>query len=124
MCSVARVGRASPSAHPVGRQPTPWTCPSAHSHACPPLARRRRPPRRAVHGDRPFRRIALCSSVALAAGVVPLTPPAGAMAATPPSPPLPASPSAAPPPLSPPPAAAAAGGRRVVEAGGCRRPPP
>jgi hypothetical protein len=74
------------------------------------------PPRTA----RPFRRLAVRSSVALAAGVALLPPPAGAIAATPHGSAVPASPSAAAPPVSPPSVAAAAVGRPVVDAVTCR----
>jgi murein DD-endopeptidase MepM/ murein hydrolase activator NlpD len=84
--------------------------------ACPaPLADAAR-----QRAHRPFRRLALRSSAALAAGVVLLPPPAGAIAATPHGSAVPASPSAAAPPASPPSVAAAAVGRPVVDAVTCR----
>jgi hypothetical protein len=70
--------------------------------------------------DRPFRRFAARSSVALAASVLLLTPPAGARADTPHGSAEPASPSAAAPPVSPPNVAAAAVGRPIVESVTCR----
>src|SRR3954451_15853772 len=131
-CPVARVGRASPSAHPVGRQPIRGPVP----------ARTRTPVRRGLPGpagrargtphSRAFRpcRLALRPSVALAAGVLLLPPPAGATAATPHGSAVPALPAAPPPPRArprrarrPPPAppvpppsgAAAAVGRPLVD---------
>jgi hypothetical protein len=68
--------------------------------------------------DRPFRRFAGRSSVALAASVLLLPPPAGARADTPHGSAEPASPSAAAPPVSPPNVAAAAVGRPIVESTG------
>src|SRR4051812_39461083 len=116
-CPVARVGRASPSAHPVGRQPIRGPVPARTRtpvrRGLPGPAGRRRgtPHSRAV---RPCR-LALRPRVALAAGVLLLPPPAGATAAPPHGSAVPASPSAAAPPVSPPSVAAAAVGRPLVD---------
>jgi hypothetical protein len=120
---VARIGRASPSAHPVGRQPIRGPVPA---RTCTPVRRGlpgpagdRHDPRGAQRPVRPFR-YALRSSAALAAGVLLLPPPAGAIAATPHGSAEPASPSAAAPPASPPSVAAAAVGRPLVASVTCR----
>ena len=74
----------------------------------------------APRAARPFRRLCARSSLALAAGVLLLPPPAGAHAATPHGSAAPASPSAAAPPVSPPSVAAAAVGRPIVDGVTCR----
>src|SRR3954447_2724368 len=114
-CPVARVGRASPSAHPVGRQPIRGPVP----------ARTRTPVRRGLPGfagrrGAAARRSALSSprprlERRARGGVLLLPPPAGATAATPHGSAVPASPSAAAPPVSPPSVAAAAVGRPLVD---------
>src|SRR4051794_31386786 len=101
-CPVARIGRASPSAHPVGRQPTRGPVP----------ARTRTPVRRGLPG--PAGRGRGTPHPLL------LPPPAGANAATPHGIAVPASPSAAAPPVSPPSVAAAAVGRPLVDSVTCR----
>src|SRR4051812_44829469 len=143
-CPVARIGRASPSAHPVGRQPIRGPVP----------ARTRTPVRRGLPGrggGRPGTRdgpslSALSSRPPLErparggrppaspprprtprhpppqrrAGLALLPPPPGAHAAPPHGSAVPASPSAAAPPVSPPNVAAAAVGRPSVDAVTCR----
>jgi hypothetical protein len=141
-CPVARIGRASPSAHPVGRQPTRGPRPARIRTPCCRRLRgddrtgfagrvrvspMRRPPARARtrapawSADRPAR---LGPSAALAAGLLLLLAarllllpaPAGAGAPNPHGTAAPESPPAVAPPASPPNAAAAAVGRSSADA--------
>ena len=130
-CPVARIGRASPSAHPVGRQPTRGPVPArirtpvcrgppgragrarcCGCHRCPARIRPARgsplPPSRPALEPR-------------ARAGRPSASPTGRRAChTPHGRAVPASPSAAAPPASPPRVAAAAVGRPIVDSRTCR----